>query len=264
MTSLDICYGTLIFVLGLLFGSFGNALAYRIPREISILNPRRSFCPQCNSQIAWYDNIPLFSYLILRGHCRKCGKYFSIEYFLVELICGFLFLALYLKLGLSITLVELLLFAWAGLVASVIDIHFRILPDVFTLSGIVIGLVGSLINPERSFIDALIGVLGGGGFLWLVAYVYLLLRNEEGMGGGDIKLIAWIGAVMGWQAAIFAILASSIVGSVFGISMAVIKRSGLKTSMPFGPFLFAGALMYIFIGGPIIKWYLSVFFPFVE
>lgn len=251
----------MFFALGLCFGSFGNVVALRMPKEESIVLPR-SHCPHCKHSLGVLDLIPVFSFLFLRGRCRYCQGKISWQYPLVELLCGVVFAALFIHLGLSVTFFESLLFAWMGIVASVIDFHHRILPDKFTLTGIALGLVGSLINPHREFQDALLGVLGGGGFLWLVAYIYSAIKNEEGMGGGDIKLIAWIGAVMGWQATIFSILVSSILGSVVGLTIALIQRSGLKTAIPFGPFLVAAALIYLFFGTEVMDWYMQFFFPF--
>jgi leader peptidase (prepilin peptidase)/N-methyltransferase len=253
----------LFFILGLCFGSFGNVIIARVPEDESIVRPR-SRCPNCKTQIKNYDNIPILSYIILKGKCRACGHSISPRYPAVELLSGILFLALYLKFGLSPTLVELIIFSWAGLVASVIDIDHRILPDVITLPGIALGLLGAFLNPNRQFIDAVIGVIAGGGFLWIVAYIYEAIKHEEGMGGGDIKLLGWIGAVLGWRAVVFSILVSSISGSIFGGAFALIKKSGMKTSIPFGPFLYFAALLFIFSGSSLIHGYLDLFFPFVE
>jgi leader peptidase (prepilin peptidase)/N-methyltransferase len=255
--------GIFVFLFGLIFGSFGNVLIARLPNSENIAKPR-SRCPHCKKLIAWYDNIPVLSFLILKAKCRQCKNPISIRYPIIELLSAILFLGIYLRMGLTWTWLEMAIFAWAGLVASVIDIDHRILPDVITLPGIVIGLLGAMLNPDRLFIDALAGVLGGGGFLWLVAYVYSAIRKEEGMGGGDIKLIAWIGAVLGWRAVIFSILVSSISGSIFGLSIAAFKKSGLKTAIPFGPFLYGAAILYIFIGVGAMRAYLSIFFPFAE
>jgi leader peptidase (prepilin peptidase) / N-methyltransferase len=186
------------------------------------------------------------------------------RYPLVELICGILFAALYLKLGLTFTLLECLVFTWGVVIASFIDIDHRILPDVFTLSGILLGLAGAILNPDRGFWEALIGVLAGGGFLWLVAYIYSVVRHEEGMGGGDIKLLGWIGAVLGWKSIIFAVLVSCLTGSIVGGIYATTQKSGMKTAIPFGPFLAFAAVLYIFVGEAAMKSYLALFFPFTE
>jgi leader peptidase (prepilin peptidase)/N-methyltransferase len=261
--TLSVFWSIFIPLLGACLGSFGNVVIARYPAGLSIVTPR-SRCPKCKSPIAWYDNIPILSFFILGRRCRLCRVKISWRYPLVELASALLFWALYLKLGLSYTLIEILIFAWAGLVASVIDLDHRILPDVFTLTGILVGLAGAALNPERGFYDALIGAIGGGGFLYLVAYVYAAIKNEEGMGGGDIKLIAWIGAVLGWKAVIFTILASSIFGSIIGLVYAAIQKSGLKTAIPFGPFLFGAALLYVFAGHSPMQVYLSYFFPFFD
>ena len=259
----SIFWPVILFILGLCLGSFGNVIIARLPNEESVVKPR-SKCPHCKSTIKWHDNVPIFSYLLLRAKCRACKKAISIRYPLVELICGLLFVALYYRYGISWTLVETLIFVWAGVVASVIDLDHRILPDVFTLSGIVVGLVGALLSPERHFLDSVIGIIAGGGFLWAVAFVYSAIKHEEGMGGGDIKLLAWIGAVLGWHAVVFSILVSSITGSAIGGFYAFSKKSGMKTSIPFGPFLVFAAIMYIFFGPPLIQSYLAIFFPFTN
>ena len=136
-----------------------------------------------------------------------------------------------------------------------------ILPDEFTLSGIVIGLIGAALNPQREFLDAFFGVLMGGGFLWGMAYIYFLFTKQEGMGGGDIKLLAWIGALLGWKAIPFVIMSSAIIGSVVGLFMARKQKAGLKTVIPFGPYLALGAVLYLFGGQTIALWYLDLFLP---
>ncbi|MCB0414990.1 MAG: prepilin peptidase, partial [Bdellovibrionales bacterium] len=212
-------------------------------------------------QLKWYDNIPILSWCLLLGKCRKCGSSISYRYPLVELLCGVFFVFTYLKLGICWTLLEYQIFAFSLLVVSFIDFDHYILPDVFTLSGIVIGLLGALINPERQFMDSLYGVLMGGGFLWAIAYVYWLLRKQEGMGGGDIKLLAWIGAVVGWQSIAFVILVSSILGGLVGIVVGIQKKEGLQSTIPFGPYLALGALLYIWVGEELTNWYLNLFIP---
>lgn len=233
---------------------------YRWPQKLSVVRPG-SFCYSCKKPVSFYDNIPILSYFILRGKCRHCLTPFSARYAIVEFLCGLIFLILYLKCGLTPTLAEYLILSWGMLIASVIDLDHRLLPDVLTLPGILIGLLGAWLNPEREFVSAVYGVVFGGGVLWLVGYLYALIKKEEGMGGGDIKLLAWIGAVLGFKSVIFTIIVSSVLGSVMGLLLAAKNKSGLKTSIPFGPFLSFAAFLYIFWGEPFVRAYLNFFFP---
>ncbi|MFV8248664.1 prepilin peptidase [Bdellovibrio bacteriovorus] len=262
MFDLDTGFYVLFFVLGAIFGSFGNVVIYRLPREESVVKPR-SYCYSCKTQIKWYDNIPILSWFILRGKCRKCQAKFSFRYPLVEIIMAVLFALSYHYAGLTWTLLEYLIFIFGLVVCTFIDLDHMILPDEFTLSGIVIGLVGAALNPQREFLDALFGVLMGGGFLWGMAYVYYMFTKNEGMGGGDIKLLAWIGAIVGWKAIPFVIMTSAIVGSVIGLIAARKQKAGLKTVIPFGPYLALGAVIYLFGGEAIALWYLGLFLPAV-
>lgn len=253
--------GTLfLFILGLLFGSFANVVILRLPKAESVVLPR-SHCPKCKSLIAWYDNLPVLSWLLLRGQCRNCKTRISLRYPLVELLTGCLFAAVFWTYGYSWSTVEYIIFVWGLVVVSFIDIDHMILPDVFTLSGIVIGLIGAAVNPERDFSSAFVGVLLGGGFLWLVAFLYYVVRKEEGMGGGDIKLLAWMGAVLGWQAIPFVILVSSVLGSVIGLGLAWRSKSGLKSVIPFGPYLALAAILFLLGGSSLGFWYVSLFLP---
>ncbi|MCC6277469.1 MAG: prepilin peptidase [Oligoflexia bacterium] len=263
MISLELVYYFLVGLLGACLGSFANVVIVRLPQGKSISFPW-SHCPKCKKTLKPYDNIPLVSYLALRGKCRHCHKSISWKYFAVELLMTILFLMVYHHFGLTVTAIEYFVFSFMAVCCAFIDLDHRILPDKFTLTGIGLGLLGSLVNPERQFIDAVLGLLAGGGFLWAVAYLYLAIRSEEGMGGGDIKLLAWIGALLGWKSIIFCILASSIAGALVGGVYAAIRKSGLRTTIPFGPFLIAAALIYIFAGEQIIAGYLSFFFPFNE
>lgn len=252
-----------LFVMGAIFGSFANVIILRLPKGESIAKPS-SRCMSCQTPIKWYDNIPIFSWFILRGQCRKCGAKFSFRYPAVELTMAIFFVLTYHFVGWNWFLLEALILVFGLVTVSVIDIDHYILPDVFTLSGIVIGLAGALLNPERSFLESLLGVLLGGGFLWSIAYFYLLLRKEEGMGGGDIKLLAWIGAVLGWKAIPFVIISSSLLGTVGGALVALRQKKGMKTVIPFGPYLALGAVIFLFGGSQIAFWYLSLFIPGLE
>ncbi|NUN06121.1 MAG: prepilin peptidase [Bdellovibrio sp.] len=262
MYSLELIYSVIFFVFGAVWGSFANVIIYRLPKDESIVKPG-SHCYSCKAPVKWYDNIPIFSWFILRGRCRHCSAKFSMRYPLVEFIMAALFALAYYYVGFSWTLLEYLIFIFGLVVCTFIDFDHMILPDEFTLSGIVIGLIGAALNPQRDFLDSLFGVLMGGGFLWGMAYVYYLLTKNEGMGGGDIKLLAWIGALLGWKAIPFVIMSSAIIGSVVGLVMARKQKAGLKTVIPFGPYLALGAIFYIFGGETIALWYLELFLPTV-
>jgi len=257
---LDI-YTPFFFVIGAVFGSFANVVVLRLPSNESLLTP--SHCRKCQARISWADNIPIFSYIIRRGRCRQCGESFSPRYAIVEALMGALFLAAYLKLGMSWFLLEFLIFTFMAVTASVIDLDHFILPDVFTLGGLGIALVGAALNPERYFMDALIGFLAGGGLLYATAYLYFKIRGQEGMGGGDIKLLAWIGALLGWQAILFVVISSAVLGSLFGVARMIIAKKSLQEPIPFGPFLVAGALGLVYLDPPtMVQWLGSLYgFP---
>ena len=259
---LVVFWGVFVFWLGACLGSFANVIILRLPEGKSIAFPG-SHCPHCKTKIRWYDNIPLVSWWILRGRCRACKKTIAFQYFLVEALTAFIFTGVYLKYGFSWTGIEFFVFAFSLIIVSFIDLKHMILPDVFTLSGILMGLFGAWLNPEREFLAAFWGVLMGGGFFWLIAYLYQVLRKAEGLGGGDIKLLAWIGAILGWKAIPYVILVSSISGSVIGIALALRRGSDLKTVIPFGPFLSLAALTYLLGGDEVGAWYLRFFFPWL-
>lgn len=247
---------------GLLLGSFANVVIYRLPQEKSVVRPR-SACTQCGAAIGWRDNVPVFSWVLLRGKCRSCKAPISARYPLVEILMAALFFLQAQRHGASWTLLEMLFLTFGLVVISFIDLDHMIIPDQFSLSGVVLGLVGALINPDRAFADAAIGLLAGGGFLLAVAAIYAKVRGEEGLGGGDIKLLAWTGAVLGWKSVPFTILGGSIVGSVFGIAMSLRSGSGMKTQLPFGPYLAGAALLFSLSGNEMIDAYLSLFFPWM-
>ncbi len=250
----------LMFILGALWGSFANVVIYRLPKDLSVVSPR-SHCYSCQKIIAWYDNIPLFSWFILHGKCRNCGAKFSIRYVLVEWLMASLFAAVYIKVGFSWTLLEYLILVFGLVTVSFIDFDHMILPDEFTLGGVAVGLIGAALNPERHFLPAFWGVIFGGGFLWAIAVVYAMIRKQEGMGGGDIKLLAWIGAVLGWTSVPFVIICSSLVGSLVGLSLVFKKRQGMSHAIPFGPYLSLAAILYIFFGRELSLAYIHLFIP---
>jgi len=256
-TMLQFYLSAISFIFGALVGSFLNVCIYRMPRGESVVFPP-SHCQNCNYNIRWYDNIPLISYLVLMGKCRGCGTRISLQYPLVELINGLLTLALFLRFGPTPAFLALFLFCSALVVITFIDIEHQIIPDEISLSGIVIGFVLSFFLAGHDWLNSLLGILLGGGSLLLVAYAYQWLTGKDGMGGGDIKLLAMMGAFLGWKAIPFIIFASSLVGSVLGISLMLIQKKDSKLAIPFGPYLAFGAILYVFYGRQLIHWYLSL------
>jgi leader peptidase (prepilin peptidase)/N-methyltransferase len=245
------------FVFGAVVGSFLNVCIYRLPRGESIVFPA-SHCPTCGKGIRPYDNIPIVSYLFLRGRCRFCGARISSQYPVVELINALLTMFLFIKCGFSLTFLFLFIFCSALVVITFVDLEHRIIPDVISLPGIVLGFISSFFLNWLSWQDSLIGIIAGGGSLFIVATVYQLITKKEGMGGGDIKLLAMMGAFLGWMAVPFIVFASSLVGSVIGVTIMLAQKKDSKLAIPFGPFLAFGAILYVFYGKQLIFWYLNL------
>jgi len=239
---------------GAMIGSFLNVCIHRLPREESIVRPG-SHCPKCKTPIQYYDNIPLLSYLLLRGKCRYCQASISLQYPIVEATTALSSFFLFITFGVSLSFVYYFTFVAALIVITVIDLYYQIIPDVISLPGIGVGLLGALVVPQVTFLNALIGVIAGGGSLFLVATIYQWLFKREGMGGGDVKLLAMIGAFLGWKAVILTILLSSFIGSIVGITLMLIKGRDFKYAIPFGPFLAVGAVIALFWGEEMIRWY---------
>ncbi len=241
-------------ILGAMVGSFLNVCIYRLPKEESIIWPR-SHCPTCKKMIKFYDNIPLISYLLLRGKCRYCKGSISLQYPLVEGITALISLFLIMKFGPSLSYLFYFAFVAALIGITVIDLYHQIIPDVISLPGIGVGLLASLIIPQITFFNSLMGILLGGGSLFLVASLYQWIFKREGMGGGDVKLLAMIGAFLGWKAVILTILLSSLIGSITGITIMILKGKDFKYAIPFGPFLSLGAVISLFYGENLMRWY---------
>ncbi len=241
-------------------GSFLNVVIYRLPLKQSVVAPR-SHCTKCQRVIPWYDNVPIVSWFVLRGRCRQCGEPFSFRYPMVELITAVLLSALVAKFGLSIALAFAFYFACSLLVVTYIDLDHRIIPDRVTLPGIAVGLVLALLSPGPARLAAVqswaLGVIVGGGILWLVAWAYERLTGREGMGGGDIKLLAMIGAFLGWQGVLVTLLLASFIGSLVGIGWMLVRGADTRLAIPFGPFLALGALVTLFWGEELVRWYLG-------
>lgn len=252
------------FLFGAIVGSFLNVVILRLPNDDESIVFPASHCTSCQSELHWYENIPILSFLFLRGKCSHCKATISFQYPVVELSMALLSAALVQKFGLTITTAGYFVFCAALLAIIWIDIQHQIIPDTLSLPGIVIGLLFSLISPALHWKASLIGVIAGGGILYTIALLYFLLRKVDGMGGGDIKLLAMIGAFLGWQSLPFIIFASSLSGSVVGLLAMIKQKKGGQTRIPFGPFLSLAALTYLFFTDEInmlYQFYLAVSFP---
>jgi leader peptidase (prepilin peptidase)/N-methyltransferase len=247
----------LVTLIGLMVGSFLNVCIHRLPLRESLAWPA-SRCPVCRTPLKTYDNIPVLSYLMLRGRCRACGAPISLQYPIVEIITAMVFLSAYLLFEPPV-LYQRLLFACAMIVLFVIDLEHRILPDVITLPGIVIGFLCSVFMPP-GWVDSLIGLVLGGGVLWLMGEAYFRLRQEEGMGFGDVKMLAMIGAFLGWKLMLLTLVLSSFLGSLIGLGMIALKRGDMKYALPFGTFLAIGAIVASVAGDRIVNWYTSFYY----
>lgn len=255
-----------IFIFGAVVGSFLNVCILRLPKDESLVSPS-SHCRRCKTPIAFYDNIPLISYLLLKGRCRSCNEAISARYFFIELLTGLLASALFFQFGFSLTFFVGFVFATALIVISFIDLDVRIVPDVISLPGIGVGFafsvlgyffIGDSLTIIPSPLSALLGIIVGGGFLLLVAWAYEYFTGVEGMGGGDIKLLAMIGAFLGWPSIPVTLFFASLAGSIIGLTIMLIKGVDSKYALPFAPFLCVGALLHLFFGEKILQIYLPV------
>lgn len=243
-------------VIGLFIGSFLNVCIHRIPREESIVFPS-SRCPKCREKIRPWDNIPVLSYLFLRGRCRHCKEKISPRYPLVETLCALIALAMLYRFGL--TAAFFIYYAWACvlLVITFIDIDYQIIPDSLSIGGIVVGLALVWWLPV-SYPEALIGLGVGAGLLIVVIYGYYFLTGKQGMGGGDVKLLGMIGVFTGWEGVLFTIFMGSLLGSLVGIPWALLQKKNMQAAIPFGPFLALGAFINVLFGDMLIDWYFTV------
>ncbi len=302
---MDPVYATAIFLFGLCFGSFLNVCIYRLPLGLSVVTPR-SACPKCQQPIAFYDNLPVVSWLVLRGRCRHCQTRISPRYLLIELLTGVLFLSCYWHFGLTLATLKYCVFGFLLLGLIFTDAETKLLPDKLTLPGLALGVVFSLIVPVNdlasqflpslvnlpfsasvamrllSLLDSLLGAALGASFIYGAGVMYLRWRGIEGMGFGDVKLMAMVGAFLGIKLTIFTIFTASLAGSFFGLSAVIIvwlkrtrrfmkrlataqaaRRRAWQSAqmvyryyqMPFGVFLGSMALVAFFVGNPILGWY---------
>lgn len=267
-----------VFVFGLIIGSFLNVCIRRLPGGVSVVKPA-SRCPACHTLIKPYDNIPLLSYLVLRGRCRACGARISALYPAVELLTGLLFLACYRAFGLSAEALKWATFSAVMVVLVFTDLRERLLPDAVNFTGLGIGLVLSLLvqpfdgtalwlsdrlfaypppAPVLSLIDAVLGAVVGSGILWVVSEGYFRLRGREGMGLGDVKMMLMAGAFLGLKRTVLTILAGSLLGAMLGVLFILVRRKGSDYELPFGTFLGLAAILVVFFGTPVVTWYQSL------
>ena len=254
-----IIFYVLVFAFGLSIGSFLNVCIYRLPLGLSIAKGR-SFCPGCQAKIAWYDNIPLLSFILLGAKCRNCRQAISWIYPLVELLTAVLFLVSFWKFGLSWQFLSSLILISALIAISLIDLKHQIIPDIISLPGILLGVVFSFFIPDFSWVNSLIGVLLGGILFYLLAAGGQLLFKKESLGGGDVKLAAMLGAFLGWKKLILVFFLSSLLGALIGLALILaVKKFRSKRIIPFGPFLALATLVALFAGDSLIDFYLSHF-----
>ena len=248
---------TLLGVLGLVVGSFLNVCIYRLPRGQSVNWPG-SRCRTCDRTLSWYENVPVVSWVVLRGRCRTCGERISVMYPIVEIITAALFIAGYFVYGWTPLLAVRLAFACAMVVLFVIDLQHYLLPNIITVPGIVIGFVLSFFLPP-GWKASLIGLIAGGGVLFAIAEAWYRLRGIEGLGMGDVKMLAMIGAFLGWKLVLVTLVLSSFAGSLIGIGAIALGRGGMKSVLPFGTFLAVGALVAAVAGDAIVDWYVGFY-----
>jgi len=247
---------SIIFILGLIIGSFSNVCIYRIPKNESIVFPA-SHCPNCHTPIKAIDNIPILSYLILKGKCRKCGEKISIRYPIVEFLTGAIYLLVFLIYGRSYQTLIYALLSSSLIIISFIDLDDQIIPDEISLPGIVIGLALSFIVPYISYLNSLLGIIIGGGIIFLIALAGLAIFKKEAMGGGDVKLSAMIGAFIGWKYIMISLFIGFFIGAIAGILLILLKIRNRDDLVPFGPFIVLGSFITLLWGENILSWYLG-------
>lgn len=234
-----------VFIFGLVLGSFLNVCIYRIPRGLSIVSPPSS-CPSCKKRIKWYDNIPILSYIILKGRCRNCKSKIPIKYPIVEPLGGLIALSVFLKFGFSLASVFWVVFGYCLLVLSFIDLELFIIPDIINILLLFFGILFALQN--GTIVESLIGGVFGFALFWTIAVIFSKILKQEALGFGDVKLLGAIGIWLGWVGVLYTIFFASFVGSVVGIVLVILYGKTFKAKIPFGPFLALSAFSYIFFG----------------
>ena len=243
---------------GLVWGSFVNVVIHRLPLGESIVSPR-SRCPGCKNLVASYDNIPVLSFIVLQGRCRHCEARISLRYPAIELAIGAVALFSFLRHGPSLEYVVELALVAAMVALIFIDFDHLILPDTITLSGLALGLVLAWPREAMTVVDALKGAALGGGLLFSVSEVYFRIKKVEGMGFGDVKMMAMVGAFLGWKGVLLTLFLGSFTGSIVGLAVIAMTNGDMKTKLPFGTFLGMGAIATIYAGPFAIAWYSGLF-----
>ena len=234
------------FAFGATWGSFLNVLIYRLPREMSVLRDPPSSCPGCSAPIRWYDNLPIVSWLALRGRCRTCKAPISIRYPAVEAVAGILCAVALVRWGISVKGVEILIFSWVSLALALIDFDFQILPDSMTYPSIAFGLICSLFGGYTWWLDSVVGAVVGALLPILVIVIYKMWRGVEGMGWGDVKYLAAIGAVVGLRGVVGVLVIGATFGALVGIGLVISKKGSGQTALPFGTFLALAAILWLY------------------
>jgi leader peptidase (prepilin peptidase)/N-methyltransferase len=240
---------------GAAIGSFLNGCIYRLPLGRSVVWPS-SACPSCSRQLAWFENVPVVSWMVLMGRCRTCRAPIAIRYPLIEALTGAMFAAAFAYYGPGWLLASRLILGCALIVLFAIDLEHHLLPNVITLPGIVVGFALSFFT-GLGWVSSLIGIAIGGGLLFAIAEAYYRLRHEEGLGMGDVKMLAMIGAFLGWPATLMTLMMGSIAGSIVGMLIIALRRGDMKYALPFGTFLAMGAALAATIGPNLLNWYLG-------
>jgi leader peptidase (prepilin peptidase)/N-methyltransferase len=238
---------------GAVTGSFLNVCIYRLPRGLSIVWPA-SACPHCRRELSWFENIPVASFLVLRARCRTCRAPIGWRYPLVEALTALLFAFSWWYFGPGMLLVSRLVFGCTLIVLFAIDLEHHLLPNVITLPGIFVGFAFSFFT-EPGWAASLIGIAFGGGFLYVIAEAYYRVRHEEGLGMGDVKMLAMIGAFVGWKLTLLTLIIASVAGSVIGVLLIVTRRGDMKYALPFGTFLAIGSAVAATVGPALLDWY---------
>jgi leader peptidase (prepilin peptidase)/N-methyltransferase len=246
-------------LVGAFIGSFLNVCIYRLPRGTSVVWPA-SACPHCGRALSWFENVPIVAYLILRGRCRSCSEPYGFRYVVVEVVTTLMFALAWWQYGPGMLLASRLVFGCALIVLFAVDLEHHLLPNVITLPGIAAGLMFSVFT-EPGWRAAVVGVAVGGGVLHAIAAAYYWARREEGLGMGDVKMLAMIGAFLGWPLTLVTLVMASFAGSIVGLFLIVLGRGDMKYALPFGTFLAMGAALAATTGQPLLDWYLTYWRP---